>query len=36
MADILPRLHTACDRLTAVFFPLGYATVIIIHLLAGH
>lgn len=36
MAGILPQLHTACDRLTAVFFPLGYATVILIHLLAGH
>ncbi len=36
MAGILPRLHTACDRPTAVFFPLGYATVILIHLLAGH
>jgi len=31
MADILPRLHRAYDRLTAVIFPLGFVTVLLIH-----
>lgn len=30
MADILPRLHKAYDRLTAAIFPLGFATVMLI------
>lgn len=30
MADILPRLHKAYDRLTPVIFPLGFATVMLI------
>lgn len=30
MADILPRLHKAYDRLTPAIFPLGFATVILI------
>ena len=30
MADILPRLHKAYDRLTPAIFPLGFATVLLI------
>lgn len=30
MADILPRLHKTSDRLTALIFPLGFATVLLI------
>jgi zinc transporter ZupT len=30
MADILPRLHKAYDRLTPAIFPLGFATVMLI------
>lgn len=33
MADILPRLHKAYDRLTPVIFPLGFATVLLIRAL---
>ncbi|OGR52786.1 MAG: hypothetical protein A2049_06695 [Elusimicrobia bacterium GWA2_62_23] len=35
MADILPRLHKSYDRLTALVFPLGFATVILIHFFGG-
>lgn len=35
MADILPRLHKSMDRLTAAVFPLGFATVFLIHLFGG-
>lgn len=30
MADILPRLHKAYDRMTPAIFPLGFATVLLI------
>ncbi len=33
MADILPRLHKAYDRLTPVVFPLGFATVFLMRYL---
>lgn len=33
MADILPRLHKTYDRLTPVIFPLGFATVFLMHFL---
>ena len=33
MADILPRLHKAYDRLPPVIFPLGFATVLLIRAL---
>jgi len=33
MADILPRLHKTYDRLLPVIFPLGFATVFLMHLL---
>jgi len=33
MADILPRLHKAYDRLTPAIFPLGFATVLLIRYL---
>jgi zinc and cadmium transporter len=33
MADILPRLHRTRDRLLPAVFPLGFATVWLIHLL---
>ncbi len=35
MADILPRLHKTYDRLTPVIFPLGFATVWLIHRLGA-
>ena len=33
MSDILPRLHRTRDRLVPLIFPLGFATVWLIHLL---
>ncbi|MCM2267072.1 MAG: ZIP family metal transporter [Elusimicrobiales bacterium] len=35
MADILPRLHKSADRFTAAVFPLGFATVFLIHYFGG-
>ncbi len=35
MADILPRLHKTYDRLIPLIFPLGFATVLLIHALGG-
>ena len=35
MADILPRLHKSMDRVTAAVFPLGFATVFLIHHFGG-